>query len=162
MDNKLELLKKALFSYLAQGEFEVLDAYNGLRQKVNRGDLVDYVLQSYHPKSKLHKPILRPLSDLTKEIEVNGERFVPIVELLKLAYPKWFEDHKEGRYSIVNHSSDGYPRAWVEVHATVSIMINTSFIEDEKYWIVQKLYEWKFDVKNLIGQNLSVDINALK
>lgn len=24
-----------------------------------------------------HKPILRPLSDLTKEIEVNGEKFVP-------------------------------------------------------------------------------------
>jgi hypothetical protein len=24
------------------------------------------------------KPILRPLSDLTKEIEVNGEKFIPI------------------------------------------------------------------------------------
>jgi len=29
-------------------------------------------------------PILRPLSDLTKEIEVNGEKFVPIVELSAL------------------------------------------------------------------------------
>lgn len=27
------------------------------------------------------KPILRPLSDLTKEIEHNGERFVPVVNL---------------------------------------------------------------------------------
>ena len=27
------------------------------------------------------KPILRPLSDLTKEIEVNGEKFVPIDRL---------------------------------------------------------------------------------
>ena len=30
-----------------------------------------------------HLPILRPLSDLTKEIEVNGEKFVSIVELSK-------------------------------------------------------------------------------
>jgi len=29
------------------------------------------------------KPILRPLSDLTKEIEINGEKFVPILELSK-------------------------------------------------------------------------------
>ena len=27
------------------------------------------------------RPFLRPLSDLTKEIEVNGERFVPIIKL---------------------------------------------------------------------------------
>ena len=31
------------------------------------------------------KPLLRPMSDLTKEIKHNGERFVPIVELLKTA-----------------------------------------------------------------------------
>ena len=29
------------------------------------------------------KPILRPLSDLTKEIEVNGEKFVPYINLAK-------------------------------------------------------------------------------
>lgn len=27
------------------------------------------------------KPILRPLSDLTKEIEVNGEKFIPAIKL---------------------------------------------------------------------------------
>lgn len=32
---------------------------------------VDFVLYNQN------KPILRPLSDLTKEIEVNGEKFVP-------------------------------------------------------------------------------------
>jgi hypothetical protein len=30
------------------------------------------------------KPILRPLSDLTKEIEINGEKFVPIESLLEI------------------------------------------------------------------------------
>lgn len=33
-----------------------------------------------------HLPILRPLSDLTKEIEVNGEKFLPI-ERIKKMYP---------------------------------------------------------------------------
>jgi len=32
-------------------------------------------------------PILHPLSDLTKEIEHNGERFVPLIELAKLTEP---------------------------------------------------------------------------
>lgn len=35
---------------------------------------------------KQDKPILRPLSDLTKEIEVNGEKFVPIEEFEKAGY----------------------------------------------------------------------------
>ena len=29
-----------------------------------------------------YKPILRPLSDLTKEIEVNGEKFVPATKMI--------------------------------------------------------------------------------
>lgn len=32
-------------------------------------------------KNREYKPILRPLSDLTKEIEVNGEKFVPIEKI---------------------------------------------------------------------------------
>jgi hypothetical protein len=36
------------------------------------------------------KPILRPLSDLTKEIEVNGEKFVPIDELNDCEYIKYY------------------------------------------------------------------------
>lgn len=35
--------------------------------------------------SERYKPILRPLSDLTKEIEVNGQRFMPSLTL-RLSY----------------------------------------------------------------------------
>jgi hypothetical protein len=30
------------------------------------------------------------------------------------------------------------------------------------YWVVQKLYEWHFDVHNLIGRNLAINIKTLK
>ncbi len=31
------------------------------------------------------KPILHPLSDLTKEVEINGKKLIPIIELVKMA-----------------------------------------------------------------------------
>ena len=36
--------------------------------------------------SNVYQPLLRPLSDLTKEIEHKGEKFVPIIELAKVAF----------------------------------------------------------------------------
>lgn len=33
-----------------------------------------------------YKPIVRPLSQLTQEIEHNGEKFVPIIEIIKEKY----------------------------------------------------------------------------
>ena len=40
-------------------------------------------------------PICRNLSDLTKEIEHNGEKFIPIIELAKIALP-----NKQGYYNL--------------------------------------------------------------
>lgn len=49
-------------------------------------------------------PILHPLSDLTKPIEHNGEKFVPIVELAKMMYPnhEW-RLSSGGNYAIVGN-----------------------------------------------------------
>ncbi len=38
---------------------------------------VEHVVQAVNEGKSQFKPILRPLSDLTKEIEHNGEKFVP-------------------------------------------------------------------------------------
>jgi len=68
------------------------------------------------------KPILRNLSDLTKEIEHNGEKFVP-------------KDKLEGT-----------------LPKDIQYM----------YWMqMQKLFEWHFDVFNLLSKNLAIDINTL-
>jgi hypothetical protein len=67
--------------------------------------------------------ICHPLSGLTKEIEHNGERFVPI-EITGII---------DWEY--------GY--------------------EKLPYWLIQKLFEWHFDVFGLIGSNLAIDINTI-
>jgi hypothetical protein len=81
MKNKETLELKHLAPYLPyglKGNYEVSEVVPSakfeLRKKELRTDNIDFFL-SYA------KPILRPLSDLTKEIEVNGKKFIPIEEL---------------------------------------------------------------------------------
>lgn len=84
------------------------------------------------------KPILRPLSDLTKEIEHNREKFVP-----------------SKKYDLIQ-DEDG---DWCEVlHAyygesPIAHVMITSF----NWW----LFEYHFDVFGLIEKNLAIDINTL-
>jgi len=82
-------------------------------------------------------PILRPLSDLTKEIEINGEKFVPKDKF----------DHEMSFYSdsVVLEMRD-YKR------------IN---LLDHPLKILNKLFEWHFDVFGLIPEGLAIDINTL-
>lgn len=82
------------------------------------------------------RPILRPLSDLTKEIEHNGERFVPLDEMHTIHYPE------------VHFGDDDFQDQ-----------------EDIKYcpwWVMQHLFEWHFDVFGLIDAGLAIDINTLE
>ena len=78
-------------------------------------------------------PILRPLSDLTKEIEVNGKRFVPYL----------FWDDKD-RIELISFCAT-----------------DVIYCEYLEYFIMQKLFEWHFDVFGLIENNLAIDINTL-
>lgn len=83
-------------------------------------------------KNQSIKPILHPLSDLTKFCEDLG--FVPIEKL-------------------------------AEIEEIVCVPYSINFFETSMkylpYWIVEKLYEWHFDIHNLIENNLAIDINTL-
>lgn len=68
------------------------------------------------------KPILRPLSDLTREIEHNKENVVPIIDLLKIKNPPP-KDNKS-RYGLIEISSSGYPEAYYRFRANYNIMVN--------------------------------------
>ena len=83
-----------------------------------------------------HSLILRPLSDLTKEIEVNGEKFVPI------KHPKiiWIHD-------VMNKHKDAELKAMVEV---------------SPYYCWVKFFEWHFDVFGLIPEGIAIDISQTK
>jgi hypothetical protein len=77
--------------------------------------------------------ILRPLSDLNKEIEFNENLFIP------------------------NH----HPLFKIFINADMDWFIdNCPFFVD--YGQVQKLLEWHFDVFGLIEKGLAIDINTLK
>lgn len=93
------------------------------------------------------KPILHPLSDLTKEIEVNGEKFVPL------------------RYLHTNVFMCDYPE--FELTTDLEILINSpesqfNITLGDINSMFQKLYSWHFDIHNLINRNLAIDINTIK
>lgn len=89
------------------------------------------------------KPILRNLSDLTKEIEHNGEKFVPAHLLIS----------KDIKDSLQLSFKDGaLNEVWHPVH------LNVEFTRSD--W--EKLYEWHFDIFGLIPAGLAIDINTLK
>lgn len=86
------------------------------------------------------KPILRPLSDLTKEIEHNGEKFVPI---------DWFEN----KYYTL------------DLHKQCKRLLEEdgeNWIYQSDYMLVEHLFEWHFDVFGLIPEGLAIDLNTLK
>ena len=90
-------------------------------------------------------PVFRPLSDLTKEIKVNGEIFIPC-ELLSemmddynVGYNDYYFDYDNNEWSFpIDH--------WYT----------------QPYFVVEKLFEWSFDVYGLIEKSLAIDINTLK
>jgi len=89
---------------------------------------VEFVLNNQN------KPILRPLSDLTKEIEVNGEKFIPL-DYISTS----IKDIKQNdRYLFKG------------------LYYNLS------YWKIERLLEMHFDIYGLIENNLAIDINTLK
>lgn len=93
--------------------------FSGIRKTITESFTYDLCL-----------PRLRPLSSLTKEIEHNGERFVPNL-------------HKEFKY-FVDFELDYF----VE-----------SIPNSLNYTQLQLLLEWHFDIFNLIPNNLAISIN---
>jgi hypothetical protein len=87
------------------------------------------------------KPILRPLSDLTKEIEHNGEKFVPFKKL-------GWRYMEEELGSLIYCEYGESPKAVVNV---------IDYLDD--YF---SLLSWHFDVFWLIEKGEAIDINTLE
>lgn len=90
-----------------------------------------------------HSLLLRPLSDLKKEIEVNGEKFIPIDRINKEStISEYYVKHTSiGIVLLANHRP-GY---------NVLSPLNP----------IYKLLEWHFDINGLIEKGLAIDINSL-
>lgn len=125
--------------------------------------------------------VLRPLSDLTKEIEHNGEKFVPIEVIAKIMEIQGdlfiIEDDVKAFGWDENYFDDsqGYAIVWNEnelnFYVCYSDDVNCEIgIYSDKYLYplsfhyndFQKLFEWHFDVFGLIEQGLAVNFNDVK
>ena len=88
-------------------------------------------------KQDYYKPILHPLSNLTKEIEHNGEKFIPYDRLK----------------TIVSNNQ------WIKIYNTIGN--DYEKICDMPYWWVNQIIKWHFDIHGLIEEGLAIDINTL-
>lgn len=158
METKLTKLEiKHLAPYLPYGLVFLRDEHNWKngdytetwRQESLLGcnTLRDWVNGSYYENPM---PILRPLTDLTNEIDDNGEKFVPIVELFNTGM-RVIKVYDERKHYCVAYGEDNNP---------VVFKVSKEILS-EPYYHVQKLFEWKFDVFNLTEKGLAVDINTL-
>ena len=126
---------------------------------------------------------LHPLSDLTKEIEVNGEKLVPMVELAKILNLKgeifdnddclsfgWDENYgddmqgycigwnSKGKFFGVGYSEDVFGIDFEKYdNGNDKMLYELPFTYD----CFQKLLEWHFDIFGLIENGLAIDINTL-
>ena len=89
------------------------------------------------------KPIIHPLFDLNKEIEHNGEKFVPIERLVDLIVNTDFYDHEY----IVDRV-----KLFDELQKDIQYV---------PFYLVQKLIEWHFDIAGLIEKGEAIDVNSL-
>ena len=100
------------------------------------------------------KPILRPLSDLTKEIEINGEKFVPIVELAKIAYPDLVWEFDRTRAISEWKKKPAY--FFFQKNSFFACLFNNAI--PNQIVLFNKLFEWHFDVFGLIDQGLALPL----
>lgn len=109
-----------------------------------------------------NKPILRPLSDLVKEINYNGEKIVPIEELLKMVFPKYYKENKDNRYGkIKSEYTPVRVKSYFQNHAIKDIELYIKFQWNFPTWITNELCKWHFDVFDLIEKGLAIDINKI-
>lgn len=146
-------------------QFSKANGYYFLNEKLH----ITYDGSSTGKSLKEIKPILRPLSDLTKEIEVNRERFVPIISLSR------YVDNGHNHVDSAYHKSSNYITVLTQkcddvenvkfrfTYEGISAIERSgeavSFVTYDK--IKAKLYEWHFDIYGLIENGLAIDINTL-
>jgi len=185
MENKLTLehlapyLPYGLEGFSSNGMSTTIDELIGiysdfsltLKTYVNNHNSVDYGCGIDE-----FKPILRPLSDLTKEIEVDGEKFVPLEQLCKIAIDEY--DAKENyflsenivEFEVVNNNS-------ISAYFQENLKFRFSYSDERGLFSLftpqeltcyfglkytNKLFEWHFDINNLIEKGLAIDINTLE
>ncbi len=152
---------------------------------------IEYVDENnYHTHEYLAfcKPILRPMSDLTKPIKIegynNGEEFVPLIEMAKIAAgclnkegSSWeiYEKYELVAQNKITNSNEKF-LFYLEWRLTGGFKLTFESIEVDNNGdilsplreydfnlmpLLELLYQWHFDIHELIDQGLAIDINTI-
>lgn len=117
-----------------------------------------------------YKPVLRNLSDLTKEIEHNGEKFVPILRIFHeagiihefdvLEYINEKEkDYSPSKYGV----NDRTLSFWYEPEYQLFMYEGDEEIPAlHQYTLHTKLFEYHFDIFGILEKNLAIDLNTIQ
>lgn len=139
MEKKLTIAHIA--PYLPYG-LKVQDIYSGKIDTITSlYDIIEYddiKIKIGHSNAEhiwMFKPILRPLSQLTQEIEHNGERFVPVDKLEDMFRwnPEWF--------------------GW-------DTFIKDANLNSLDYDVIKQLIKWHFDIFQLCESGLAIEKGA--
>ncbi|WP_448607208.1 hypothetical protein [Paenimyroides ceti] len=122
------------------GELKTIDLADHNYELAIYGDLGYFLCDIYD-----YKPILRPLSNLTKEIEHNGQKFVPI-DFINGEFASTIPRKIEWNQSVKNQN----------LHFVLSEWISP----EDLYGLFELLFKWHFDIFGLIEKDLAVDINT--
>ena len=144
-----------------------------LMQKTNWGHIFSDI-EGY----KLYTPILRPMDDLSAQIEFEGRKFTPIVELALIALEGIWNyrpdadiieqnvvtddhDHSCGcilqtkddeRIGFTLNFKDGYKEFQLSIGDSKNMML-------DQFKLYEMLFKWHFDVFGLIDADLAIDAN---
>ena len=151
------------------GIYEIV-AIKSKQNIIIEGDVVMIDDQNTSAMTTFNKiaPILHQLSDLTKEIEHNGEKFVPIVELaILVGFSKvdnnCFIDSGAFLYKII--TNDEIEFTFNKKHNCFYAFdkeVNQFLCFNNQLKSFQKLIEWHFDIAGLIESGEAIDVNTLE
>lgn len=117
-------------------------------------------------KKSNKKLVLRHFSDLIRPITQanynDGNPFVPALELIKLEekYNKWIDIAPTIPYDIeIINKSFGKVLKVSKLGKWV-VYLSLSKIERAKYYIVNQLIKWHFDIADLISKGEAIDVNT--
>lgn len=115
------------------------------------------------------KPILRPMSDLTKEIIHRGEKFVPMVKLASILRPGFQWKLNEKGTGCVDAESPRHT-FWFDGNSFFTFVFIPPYSKQLERVVIEpcdqiigfdKLAEWKLDYRGLIPGGLALDLNTL-
>ena len=175
----MELELKHLSAYLPYGLKGLKISKGNFKTDPNIEEIIDLTISDIGAflKKRYHviscKPILRPLSMLDKEIEVNGERFIPMIKLAKIQFPNVDftieNDYCEGRLNVgvvIEFVIEDEIPFYKEYHNNIFGQSKSENCDDmyvanlKPSEIREKLLEWHFDIFGLIDAGLAIEMEV--